>query len=434
MGCVQERNTYKTKWQQLLSQHTSAYTTIERLQRDVQQQSHAYADLQKVNNALEGRLLGHSSAPPATAAALAYGQAQTARHSSFLAGTASRSGGSSPDSQGDTWQPQPVRDSPIRNSPYSSVQAAARQHDMGCPGSPAVDNATRGGNWNDSTSHLDSLLAEHQQRLSPGYSPAAQQSTAHRSTAQQSTAQADAASVGMSRAGLSSEEIMARLTRSPEHASAKPAGDWGTSPSFYRQPPSNGLQSLPDMDAAGGDLPTKQLKTALFGAATAKQQRHDTSAAAGRTSAALQHEGRQQTHPQDRSRFAQGRTDGFGARSNAHHHQTDSNAAQASLHNQQERPVWHNARPWSAAAPQAVSAKGFSLHTNPLAEPSAQQTDAEEAGVADTASMGRQGHDAQQHFAALMTPSFKSAAGDVEGRNDLQLSLADLAVIDPNSL
>lgn len=424
MDCVQERNTYKTKWQHLLSQHTSAHTTIERLQRDVQQQSHAYADLQKVNNALEGRLLGHSSAPPATAAAPAYGQAQTARHSSFLAATASRSAGSSPDSQGNTWQPQPVRDSPIRNSPYGSVQAAARQHDMGCPGSPAVENATRGGNWNDSTSRLDSLLAEHQQRLSPGHSPAAQQSTA----------QADAASVALSRTGLSSEEIMARLTRSPEHASAKPADNWGTSPSFYRQPPSSGLQSPPDMDAAGGNLPTKQLRTALFGTATAKQQRHDTSAAAGRTSAALQHEGRQQTHPQDRSRFAQGRTDGFGAQSNAHHHQTDSNAAQASLQHPQDVPVWHNARPWTAAAPQPDSAKGFSLHTNPLAELSAQQTVADDAGVADKASMGRQGHAAQQHFAALTTPSFKSAAGDVEGRNDLQLSLADLAVIDPNSL
>ena len=410
---------YKTKWQQQLSQHTSAQTTIERLQRDVQQQSHAYADLQKVNNALEGRLLGHSSATPATAAASAYGHVQTTHHSSFLPATASRSPGSSPDSQGGSWQPQPLRNSPIRSSPYSGVPASIRQHDTGCPGSPAVDNAARGVNWTDSTSHLDSLLAEHQQRLSPKYCPAAQQSTA----------QADIASVGVSRAGLSSEEIMARISHSPEHASAKVADMHDTSLLSYRQPSSSGLQSPTDTDAAEGELPTKQLRAALFGAATA-QQPCDTSAAVRWTSAALQHDGRQQTQFQNTSRCAQGRPDGFEEQTNAHHHHLrDSNPR-----TQQEMPVWHNARPWSAAAPQADSAKGFSLHTNPLAEPVAQQTVAGQAGVAQEANIGRQGHDPQQRFAALTTPSFKSPAVDREGCSGLPLSLADLADIDPNSL
>ena len=410
-SCLQERNVYKAKWQQLLSQHGSAQTAVERLQKDVDQQSHAYADLQKVNQALESRLLGHRPDPPATAAMPAVPSRQAQQQSRYesLMGTTSARDADSPDSQGRSWQPRPTWASPARNSPHADATAAVRHHDIGCPGSPDP-TCTRQTDWSDSTGDLDSLLAEHQHRVSPS-----------KWAAEQITAPSPAAFGGTSHAGLSSEEIMARLTRSPDNASARKAGKKQDTPLVFS--PSTGLQSPPDTDTVRAALPTEQLRTALFGSASTQHQPHGVSPAAATTAAALQRRDVQQMQSQERASLAQSSPGDTFAHHGTHHYHSDNSPAQARLHTQQEVLMWHNARPWSAAA---CSAKVFSLHTNPLAEPTAEPSFAVETGLPAHQLGGAKNVAQQSYTHAEQMTSAKAC--------DLPLSLSDLAAIDPNSL
>lgn len=417
---LQERNVYKSKWQQLLSQHSSSQTTVERLQRDVMQQSAAYADLQKVNRALESRLLGHRSASPTTAAVPLYKPDPALHHSSHVATTAERTVDSS-NSQGHFWQRQPVPDSPVRNSPYSHTRAAVRQHDTGCPGSPNDTDAERLTDWNNSTSHLDSLLAAHQQTISPGKSPAAQQGTA----------QAAAIPAGTSRAKLSSEDIMSRLTRSPEHASAGYAYITPDTPG-YKHAESSGFQSPPDTDAGDATLPTEELRTALFGSASAQQ--HTASKAQQQPTAvpaAMQH-GAEWHCP---SGGVLDKREMVFSHPHQQQNNADSHHSQDAAH--QEAPLWHNARPWSASRPHAGSEKTFSLHTNPLAEHvyASALSFAEGAGIF-VQQQGKESKAAsvQQSFAAPGRPVIEAKVKGHGIATDLPFSLTDLASMDPNNL
>lgn len=393
---------------------------MERLQKDVAQQSHAYADLQKVNQALESRLLGHRPDPPATAAVPAVPSRQAQQQSRYesLMGTTSGRDADSPDSQGRSWQPRPTWASPARNSPHADAIAAVRHHDTGCPGSPDP-SYTRQSDWSDSTGHLDSLLAEHQHRVSPSKWAAAQ-----------TAAPSPAAFGGISHAELSSEEIMARLTRSPDNASARKAGKKQDTPLVFS--PSTGLQSPPDTDAGRAALPTEQLRTALFESASTQHPPQGASPAAATTAAVLQRQDVQQMQSQDRARLAQSRPGDTFAQHGAYNHHSDCGPAQARLHTQQEVPVWHNARPWSAAV---FSAKVFSLHTNPLAEPTAEPSFAVETGLpAHQLGGAKKGGVAQHSYAEQMTQICEAKAVSDDTACDLPLSLADLAAIDPNSL
>ena len=180
---VQERGVYKAKWQELLSKHTSAHSATERLQKDLQQLQASYANLQQVNHALERRLLGHHSPT-------AGHHCTTAEHSSAPAGH----------------QPacNPAFSSPARQAYTSPLRAAANRagqagHEAGSP-------------WG-STSDLDRVLAEHRGRTSPGHGQAFEHSEVTLGTEE---AELDAETQLAS--CVSSEDIMARLTRSPDGA------------------------------------------------------------------------------------------------------------------------------------------------------------------------------------------------------------------------
>ena len=157
---MQERGVYKAKWQELLSKHTSAHSATERLQKDVQQLQASYADLQQVNHALERRLLGHRS--------------PTAGSHSTTAGHYSTTAGHQPD--------------------YSNAYS-----------SPARQLY--------STSDLDRVLAEHRGRSSPGHGQAFEHSEVTLSPEE-----ADSGAQTQLAGRVSSEDIMARLTRSPDGA------------------------------------------------------------------------------------------------------------------------------------------------------------------------------------------------------------------------
>ena len=179
---VQERGVYKAKWQQLLSQHTSAQSTIERLQRDVQHLQDSHADLQQVNRSLESRLLGH--------------RPTTASHS------------------------------PDRGTGAAASRPVGRSYDMavnshgglhhGAAQSPYPEHlpvgrsgAEQSSSWG-STSNLDRVLAEHRGRVAAGPGQAFEHSAMSLS--------AEEADSETQEGCLSSEEIMARLTRSPPDA------------------------------------------------------------------------------------------------------------------------------------------------------------------------------------------------------------------------
>ncbi len=187
---------YKAKWQQLLSQHTSVQSTVERLQRDLQQLQESHADLQQVNRALESRLLGHSP----TTAATSPGRGKWAGPTS-PGRQPQGNAGSSP-------ARQPYRGAADRQGYYNPAGAAGNQP---CPehltsGRTATDQ--RGG-WN-STSNLDRVLAEHKGRVSPGHGQAFEHSEMTLSTEE-----ADSETQPPLDNCVSSEDIMARLTRSP---------------------------------------------------------------------------------------------------------------------------------------------------------------------------------------------------------------------------
>lgn len=389
---VQERNVYKAKWQQLLGQHTSAHTTIERLQRDMQQRGQAYADLQKVNHALESRLLGHRSDPSATCPALVL----YSSHSPAVFATAASdsSDGIVPD-----WQPHSMRSSPVRNSPGGAGGASAHTYRAT---QPQVTESGPGGGpttWGDSTTHLDSILAEQQHRASSS-SPAAQQSSV--------TATAACGSGGMP--SLSSNDIMARLTRSPGATSPlRPYSNMQQTLPGLQQPSISGLQSPPDTD---GPMPARQLRTALFGnaqpqAGFTNSQHPDTAVR------------RQMMQQSQSEQPAVTTADGFEAQ---HAAALDQQSDLLQPHARCQQPVWHNARPWSPSLRQG-NLGHFSMHTNPLAEPN---TEATFAGIGrDDAGLPLNPH--VQRKAAEHRTSTEEVSGP-------SFSLAELAAIDPNSL
>ena len=167
---------YKAKWQELLSKHTSAHSATERLQRDLQQLQASFADLQQVNHALEHRLLGHHS-PTA----------------------------------GPHRDSTPAFSSPARQL-YCSPPRAAANPRAGPTVHESEAKAEGMSHWG-STSDLDRVLAEHRGRSSPGHGHAFDHSEETLNTEETDYgAQTQLASC------VSSEDIMARLTRSPDGA------------------------------------------------------------------------------------------------------------------------------------------------------------------------------------------------------------------------
>lgn len=179
---MQERGVYKAKWQELLSKHTSAHSATERLQKDLQQLQASYADVQQVNHALERRLLGHHST---------------------TAGYYPTTAGHQPDHN-------PAYSSPARQPQCSPPGAAANRagHTGHEAGDRAEDMSPLG-----STSDLDRILAEHRGRSSPSHGQAFEDGDVKLS--------AEGADLGPQTqlAGcVRYEDIMARLTRSPDDA------------------------------------------------------------------------------------------------------------------------------------------------------------------------------------------------------------------------
>lgn len=172
---------YKAKWQELLSKHTSAHSATERLQKDLQQLQASYTNLQQVNHALERRLLGHHSPT-------AGHHCTTAEHDPTPAGH----------------QPagSPAFSSPARQA-YTSPPRAATDR-VGQAG-----HETGASPWG-STSDLDRVLAEHRGRSSPGHGQAFE----HRMGTQEAELDAKTQLASC----VSSEDIMTRLTRSPDGA------------------------------------------------------------------------------------------------------------------------------------------------------------------------------------------------------------------------
>lgn len=176
---------YKAKWQQLLSQHTSARSATDRFQRDLQQLQQSHADLQQVNHALESRLLRLG---PATATNSPYQGPGAVASSPGMQSHGAHKG------KGDKFMTKPHRSA--GNSP------------------PAEHNSGRS-----STSNLDRVLAEHRGRLLPGHGQAFEHSEITAATAEGDSApRLDSC--------LSSEDIMARLTKSPPGESTGAAHFW----------------------------------------------------------------------------------------------------------------------------------------------------------------------------------------------------------------
>ncbi len=186
---------YKAKWQQLLSQHTSSQSTVERLQRELQQLQASYADLQQVKRSLESRLLGH--------------RPTTADHSHDR-GSQATSSRPARQPHADAWA-HPAGQS--HRAAWSSPAGAAGNRAAQKPYSEDVltsrTAAEQSSNWS-GTSDLDRVLAEHRGRLSPGAGQAFEHSELPLSNE-------EGESDGRSQLDgcVSSEEIMARLTKSP---------------------------------------------------------------------------------------------------------------------------------------------------------------------------------------------------------------------------
>lgn len=179
---------YKAKWQQLLSKHTSAHSATERLQKDLQQLQASYADLQKVNHALERRLLGQHS--------------PTADHRSSTAGC--------------HFDSTRAYSSPARQLYCSPPKASA---DLGAVTNRAGQmeqeaGSTAGGmGYLSSTNDLDRLLAEHRGRSSPVHGQAFEHSEVT-----PRTEEADSGAQTRQASYVGSDDIMARLMRSPDGA------------------------------------------------------------------------------------------------------------------------------------------------------------------------------------------------------------------------
>ena len=188
---------YKAKWQQLLTQHTSSQSTVERLQRDLQQLQASHADLQQVKRSLESRLLGH--------------RPTTADHSHDR-GSQATSSRPARQPHADAWA-DPAGQS--HRAAWSSPAGAAgnRAAQKPYPQDVMTGRTTeQSSNWS-GTGDLDRVLAEHRGRLLPG----AGQAFEH-SELPLSTEEADSETRSQVDGCVSSEEIMARLTKSPAAA------------------------------------------------------------------------------------------------------------------------------------------------------------------------------------------------------------------------
>lgn len=189
---------YKAKWQQLLSQHTSSQSTVERLQKELQQLQASHADLQQVKRSLESRLLGH--------------RPTTADHSHDR-GSQVTSSRPARQPHADAWaDPAGQKHRAAWSSPAGAAGNRAAQKPYPEDLSIGRTAAEQSSNWS-GTSDLDRVLAEHQGRLSPG----AGQAFEH-SELPLSTEEAESESRSQLDGGVSSEEIMARLTKSPAAA------------------------------------------------------------------------------------------------------------------------------------------------------------------------------------------------------------------------
>lgn len=189
----------------MLTQHTSSQSTVERLQRDLQQLQASYADLQQVKRSLESRLLGHRP---------------TADHSHDR-GSQATSSRPARQPHADAWA-DPAGQS--HRAAWSSPAGAAGNRAAQKPypqdvmtGRTAEQSSNCSG-----TSDLDRVLEEHRGRLLPG----AGQAFEH-SELPLNTEEADSESRSQVDGCVSSEEIMARLTKSPAAA----RGDTGAAQS-----------------------------------------------------------------------------------------------------------------------------------------------------------------------------------------------------------
>ena len=184
---LQERGVYKAKWQQLLSQHTSASSTVERLQRDLHQLQQSHANLLQVNHALESRLLGHSAA--------------TAANSPLLGNVASaRSPSRQPCETGGNQSHDEAY--------YIPVGQRAAKHAFSPEHVPAGRGPSeRKLSWS-STGNLDRALAEHKDRVAPTH-----QEALEHSAMTLTTEQGNKLAPPQHSSWLNSEGIMARLTR-----------------------------------------------------------------------------------------------------------------------------------------------------------------------------------------------------------------------------
>ncbi len=204
---------YKAKWQQLLSQHTSSQSTVERLQRDLQQLQASYADLQQVKRSLESRLLGQR---PTTAdrghslESRLLGHRPTTADHSHDRGSQATSSRPARQPHADAWaHPAGQSHRAAWSSPAGAAGNRAAQKPYSEDALTSRTAAEQSSNWS-GTSDLDRVLAEHRGRLSPGAGQAFEHSELPLSNE-------EGESEGRSQLDgcVSSEEIMARLTKSP---------------------------------------------------------------------------------------------------------------------------------------------------------------------------------------------------------------------------
>ncbi|DBB04616.1 TPA: hypothetical protein ACH3X1_012686 [Trebouxia sp. C0004] len=436
----QERELYRAKWQQLLSQNTSSQSTVERLQRELQQQQASHADLQQVKRSLESRLLGH--------------RPTTADHSHDR-GSQATSSRPTRQPHADSWaDPAGQKHRAAWSSPAGAAGNRAAQKPYPEDLSIGRTAAEQSSNWS-GISDLDRVLAEHPGRLSPGRGQAFEHGELPLSTEE-----ADSESRSQADGCASSEEIMARLNKSPAAARGGTGSGRNDALAHQRHPNNlarqsvaqqpfrrvsdgsgSGLQSPPyddDCDNFDATLPTDELKSALFGPASNMTQQAQTSnqsaetprvtfgwpphaaAAPAASSGQLQQQVLQQLQSSG-GQQTPGSPARFGSAEIPAHHQRASEPFLGFTKSDQDVP--HHARMWSIPVASPKLTNEFSLtYSNPLAEqPSLEQLTMQlpSASVQSTHSNDRakqgQLHGTQQHRQHV-------------------LSLTDLANMDPASI
>ncbi|DBA72756.1 TPA: hypothetical protein ACH3X2_010149 [Trebouxia sp. C0005] len=440
---LQERGVYKAKWQQLLSQHTSSQSTVERLQKELQQLQASHADLQQVKRSLESRLLGH--------------RPTTADHSHDR-GSQVTSSRPARQPHADAWaDPAGQKHRAAWSSPAGAAGNRAAQKPYPEDLSIGRTAAEQSSNWS-GTSDLDRVLAEHQGRLSPG----AGQAFEH-SELPLSTEEAESESRSQLDGGVSSEEIMARLTKSPAAARfGKGPGDHHALALTQRQHPGDlarqsvaqqpfkrvsegsgaGLQSPPyddDRDNFDATLPTDELKSALFGPASNMRQQAQTPNQSAETprvtfgrpphaatapaapSGQLQQQVLQQLQSSDGQQAPGGPARPTGSADILAHHQQASDLFLGFSKSGQDVP--HHARMWSIPVPSPKLTSEFSLtYSNPLAEQHSLGRSTMQMPSASVQSVHNNDYSKQGQFQVA------------EQHRQHVLSLTDLANMDPASL